>query len=74
MKKQIKLERQAATEESAQQQAQQGGSQEFASVEQMLRHDAEHTVVPPRVAYRLQQSLGPGNARGVPWWRRMLGK
>jgi hypothetical protein len=73
MKKQIKLERQAQNEESVQQQAQQAGPLEFASVEKMLRHDADHTVVPPRVAVRLQESLGPA-ASSAPWWKRWMGK
>ena len=46
---------------------------EFQSAEQLLRHDALHTPVPPRVAERLQAStatLPPPPRR--PWWRRII--
>ena len=47
---------------------------EFASVEEMLRHDATHTPVPPAIAQRLEQSVAqlPPPARS--WWRRLLGQ
>ena len=32
-------------------------AQEFASVEEMLRHDALHTPVPPAIAHRLEESI-----------------
>ena len=47
---------------------------EFASVEDMLRHDALHTPVPPTIAYRLEESIGqlpPPPPRA--WWRRFFG-
>jgi hypothetical protein len=46
---------------------------EFAGVEAMLRHDALHTPVPPTIAHRLQQSLGPVRSSAKPWWRRLFG-
>ena len=75
MKRQIKL----TSEEQAQQrlaedQTQQQAGLEFASVEEMLRHDADHTTVPPAVTERLKESLGqlpPPPPRS--WWRRLLG-
>ena len=56
------------------QQAQQQKATEFATVEEMLRHDALHTPVPPAIAQRLQDSVGqlpppPGRS----WWRRLFG-
>jgi len=72
MKKQIKLEAQAQTTQSAQKHTQAAASQEFASVEEMLRHDALHTPVPPNVAHRLRQSLGPLDAPTTPWWKRWM--
>ena len=57
-----------------QQQAQVSSAQEFASVEEMLRHDALHTPVPPTIAHRLAESvkgLPPGAAKA--WWRRFFG-
>jgi len=46
---------------------------EFANVEEMLRHDALHTPVPPSIAKRLEKSLGPEGPTAAPWWRRWLG-
>ena len=57
-----------------QQQTQSPSAREFASVEEMLRHDALHTPVPPTVASRLEESvkqLPPASSRA--WWRRLLG-
>ena len=46
---------------------------EFASAEEMLRHDALHTPVPPTIAHRLQASLGHAPAPASPsWWRRFF--
>ena len=59
---------------AAQQQTQSPSAREFASVEEMLRHDALHTPVPPAIAHRLEESasqLPPPPARA--WWRRFFG-
>jgi hypothetical protein len=48
--------------------------QDFASVEEMLRHDALHTPVPPAIEQRLDQSLGPVTPPPKSWWRRILGR
>lgn len=60
---------------AAQQQSQSSSPLEFASVEEMLRHDALHTPVPPNIAYRLEKSIGPSPPppHGRAWWRRLLG-
>ena len=57
-----------------QQQTLSPSAREFASVEEMLRHDALHTLVPPTIASRLEESLKqspPPPERA--WWRRLLG-
>jgi hypothetical protein len=57
-----------------QQQAQSASAHEFASVEEMLRHDALHTPVPPAIVGRLAESvkqLPPPSSRA--WWRRFFG-
>jgi len=59
------------TQHLAQSQAQ--AMQEFGSVEEMLRHDALHTPVPPAIAKRLKESLGPVAAPRGSWWRRIFG-
>jgi hypothetical protein len=54
--------------------AQQQTQREFGSVEEMLRHDALHTPVPPSVARRLQESIAQLPAPPPrSWWRRFLG-
>jgi hypothetical protein len=59
---------------AAQQQTQSLSPLEFASVDEMLRHDALHTPVPPTIVHRLAESTSqlpppPGRA----WWRRFFG-
>ncbi len=75
MKRQSKLTPQEQQQLAAeQQQTQASGAKEFASVEEMLRHDALHTPVPPTIAYRLEESvkqLSPPSSRA--WWRRFFG-
>jgi hypothetical protein len=55
-------------------QSQQTAEREFASVEELLRYDAQQTELPAEVARRLNRSLprAPGAPRS--WWRRWLGK
>jgi hypothetical protein len=58
----------------SQQQIQQPAVCEFDSVEELLRHDALHTPVPPGIARRLEDSVGELPApRPRSWWRRLLG-
>jgi hypothetical protein len=72
MKRQSKLtSRQSEQEQQLSHQESEQKVLEFPSVEEMLRHDALHTPVPPSIAHRLQESIGPVEAR--PWWRRLFG-
>jgi hypothetical protein len=73
MKRQSKLtSRQSEQQQQhSNQQAEQHAALEFPTVEEMLRHDARHTPVPPSIAHRLQESIGPVQPR--PWWRRLFG-
>ncbi len=72
MKRQTKLTEQQ--ELAAVQQSSQESVREFATVEEMLRHDALHTPVPPSIAHRLQQSLPQSSSASQPWWKRLLGQ
>ncbi len=74
MKRQTKLtsQEQQLHQSAAQQQLQQTAACEFATAEEMLRHDALHTPVPPAIAHRLKQSIGPMPAPPRPWWRRLF--
>jgi len=56
------------------QQTQAGTAREFACAEELLRHDAAQTPVPPEIAQRLQKSA----ARNCPpasrsWWKHLFG-
>jgi hypothetical protein len=55
-------------------QSQQKVEHEFATVEELLRFDAQRTGVPPEVARRLNRSLRKEPAPPRPWWRRWLGQ
>lgn len=46
---------------------------EFQEVEELLRHDALHTPVPPSIERRLEESLAREAPARPSWWRRLLG-
>ena len=75
MKRESKLTQKEQEQLAAEQQHAQGASgQDFASVDELLRHDALHTPVPPTIGYRLEESvkqLPPASSRA--WWRRFFG-
>lgn len=64
-------QQEAQLTESQQRQAE--SARAFASVDEMLRHDALHTPVPPNIAVRLQESVKHEGLKPAPWWRRLLG-
>ena len=55
------------------QQTQQSLPREFASAEEMLRHDAIHTQVPPAIAFRLRESIRQTPPPPRSWWQRWFG-
>jgi hypothetical protein len=69
-KLQQREEEQAAHQQEA---ARQQTRLEFGTPEEMLRHDAALTPVPPAVAERLQATIERENLQRPPsWWRRFL--
>ncbi len=71
--KRLNAQQQAEQQQQAAQQ-QEAQAREFGSVEEMLRHDALHTPVPPTIAYRLEQSIAREGPPPRPaWWRRLFG-
>ena len=48
-------------------------AREFATTEELLRHDASQTTVPPEIAQRLARSIRNELKPKRSWWRRMLG-
>lgn len=76
MKQQSKLnsqEQQQAPQQAGTEQTQKASAQEFATPEELLRHDALHTFVPPTVARRLAESIGKTTPRPQSWWQRLFG-
>ena len=72
MKQQSKLS-QEQQQHAAEQQTQQPAAREFASAEELLRYDAEHTPVPPAIAQRLQKSTSELPQPKRAWWKRLFG-
>ena len=73
MKQQTKLTQAEAEQQAAEHQAQAVPVREFASVEELLRHDATATAVPPGIAQRLQKSAGEIPRPRAAWWKRLFG-
>jgi hypothetical protein len=48
------------------------GALEFQTAEELLRHDAAQTAVPPEIARRLSQSIAQSPPPRRPWWRKLL--
>jgi hypothetical protein len=72
MKQQTKLS-QEQQQHVAEHQSQQPAAREFATAEELLRYDAEHTPVPPAIAQRLQKSTGVLPQPKTAWWKRLFG-
>lgn len=72
MKRQTKLTSQEQAQLS-ETKSQQMSAREFASAEELLRHDASQTTVPPAVAERLSQSIQKEPKPERSWWQRLLG-
>jgi hypothetical protein len=72
MKRQTKFDSEEHVESQAGESVQ-ATVREFKTAEEMLRHDALHTPVPPTIAHRLEESIGPPSPRAQPWWRRWFG-
>lgn len=47
---------------------------EFATVEGLLRYDAEHTLPPAGLTFRVQQSVAEKARAALPWWQRLFRK
>ena len=71
--KQTKLTSQEQ-EQLAEVKSQQTSVREFASVEELLRHDASQTTVPTRVTERLDRSIQNEPKPRRSWWQRLFGQ
>jgi hypothetical protein len=59
-------------EQLAETESQQTSAREFTSVEEVLRHDAGQTAVPPGIAERLARSVQNVPSPERSWWQRWL--
>ncbi len=59
-------------EQLSQMQSQERSALEFATPEDLLRHDAKEVSVPPEIAERLARSLQSEPRPARSWWRRFL--
>jgi len=71
LRQQQQVSEQAA--EARLEQSSQSG-QQFNSLEEMIRLDAEQNPVPPAVAERLKESIAREPAPARSWWQRLLGR
>jgi hypothetical protein len=60
-------------EQAAESQSAASGALEFQSAEELIRHDAAQTQVPPQIARRLKESIAQSPQPRRPWWRKLLG-
>jgi len=73
MKRQTKLSAQQQEQHATeQQQSLKPPAAEFATPEEMLRFDAEHTTVPPEIEQRLKQSVDALPAPPRSWWKKLF--
>lgn len=73
MKQQSKLTSHQQQEHAGEQQSQQKAAREFASTEELLRHDAAQVSVPAAIATRLEKSTAALPKTKPAWWKRLLG-
>ena len=71
--KQTKLTSQEQ-EQLAEVKSQKTSAREFTSMEELLRHDASQTIVPSRVAERLDRSIQNEPKPTRSWWQRLFGQ
>ena len=70
--KKLTSQQQTEEQQTAAHQQQTKPRVEFKSVEEMLRHDASQTPVPPGIEHRLQESLTQSSTTEPSWWRRFF--
>ena len=65
---------QESSEQSRSEKSLQQEAREFATVEELLRHDSSGNPVPPEVAERVNQSIAAEPPKGTSWLKKMFGK
>ena len=71
-----KLRQQQHSEEAAESQLHQQpqAGQEFPTVEDMLRFDAQQNVPAASISERLKESIAREPPPPLPWWKRLFGR
>jgi len=69
-----KLQHQQAAETTQQSLQQKKSGQEFGNVEELLRHDARETPLPPGLAARVAESIAREPKPSRSWWKRIFTK
>jgi hypothetical protein len=69
----LRQEQAAAQAQGLGELAAQTNGRDFASVEELLRHDSENNPVPPEIGERLNASLEAEVPREKPWYKRIFG-
>jgi hypothetical protein len=72
MKQQKKFNSEQQQEHLAAQQSTQNATEEFSSVEDLLRYDAARTTAPAALAERLQKSSADFPKPARSWWQRLF--
>ncbi len=73
MKQRTKLTQEEQHLPAMEQAAQHGAALEFSNVEELLRHDAAQTKVPPGIADRLRNEFAELPPPKMTWWERWFG-
>jgi hypothetical protein len=71
---QLRQQQQAEQAAESKLNQQSAGGQEFNSVEELMRFDANQTQAPERIAERLKQSIASEPPPALSWWRRLFAK
>ncbi len=69
-----RLQQQQQQQETSTEGGQQQAGIEFATAEEVLRHDRASVLPPATIESRLQQSIAAEPPPPKPWWRRWLGR
>ena len=67
-----RLQQQQQERQAAEQAGQTQAALEFATAEDLLRHDRAATPLPQAIEPRLKQSLAAEPPPARPWWKRLL--
>ncbi len=74
MKRKLTSQPNSEAQNSSEQKSEHLSGKEFNNVEELLRHDALHTPIPPAIVRRLNTSLRGISSPEPSWWQRLFNK